>query len=137
MLPPLLNCFETNCEPQELECGCAKHPGSLYLYLPIHGSMPRHAEASVVPATDFARYINEDAEDFAQKKKVMEVSGATAPKLSDAEKKRLPLWCSAGRTGAQISLAQWYFFFTAAPSSAMTARCASPRTGTYAGAHSA
>ena len=28
--------LQTNCEPQELELGCAKHPGGLYLYLPIH-----------------------------------------------------------------------------------------------------
>ena len=61
--------LETNCEPQELECGCTKHPGSLYLYLPIHGSMPGHAEPSVAPATDLAGYVDEDAEDFAQQQK--------------------------------------------------------------------
>ena len=66
-----MRCLEMNCEPQELECGCTKHPGSLYLYLSIHSSMPGHAEASVAPATDLVGYpyINGDAEDFAQKKK--------------------------------------------------------------------
>ena len=54
-----------NCEPQELEFGCTKHRESLYLYLPITGSMLGYVEASVAPATDLVGSI-EDTEDFAQ-----------------------------------------------------------------------
>ena len=59
---------ETNCEPQALEFGYAKHLGSLYLYLPITGPMLGYAEAPVAPATDLGGSI-EDAEDSVQKEK--------------------------------------------------------------------